>query len=84
MQKQETNKFGNSQPMCGLEKSQATLQLFIRAKGEPTVKSAIIFRGKGNVTLQELVKHDKRVDVYFQKNARIDNEINLELTENTC
>eukprot|EP00795_Rhopilema_esculentum_P006573 gene6573-12109_t len=72
-----------SQPMNGLEKRQATLQLCIRAKGEQTVKPAIIFRGKGNVTLQELAKHDKHVDVYFQKNAWMDNEINLEWTENT-
>lgn len=46
------------QPMSGLEKRQAILQLCIRAKGEQTVKPAIIFRGEGNVTLQELAKHD--------------------------
>ena len=72
-----------SQPISGQEKRQATLQLCIRAKGEQTVKPAIIFRGKGNVSLQELAKYDKRVDVYFQKNAWMDNEINLEWTENT-
>ena len=72
-----------SQPQSGLEKRQATLQLCIRGEGEQTIKPAIIFRGKGNVSLQELSKHDKRVDVYFQKNAWMDHEINLEWTKNT-
>ena len=56
-----------SQPMSGLEKRQATLQLCIRGNGSQTVKPAIVFRGKGNVTLSELAKHYKRIDVYFQK-----------------
>ena len=54
-----------SQPASGLEKHQATLQLCIRASGKQTIKPAIVFRGKGNITLDELAKYDKRVDVYW-------------------
>ena len=57
------------QPMSGLEERQATLQLCIRGNGPQTVKPAIVFCGKGNVTLGELAKHDKRIDVYFQEKA---------------
>ena len=56
-----------SQPMSGLEKRQATLQLCIRGNGPQTVKLATVFGGKGNVTLCELAKLDKRIDVYFQE-----------------
>ena len=46
-----------SQPMRGLEKQQATLQLCIRGNGPQTVKPATVFCGKGNVTLGELAKY---------------------------
>ena len=55
-----------SQPASGLEKRQTTLQLYIRASGEQTIKPAIVFREKRNITSDELAKYDKRVDVYFQ------------------
>ena len=42
-----------SQPGSGLDKRQATLQLCIRAEGRQTVKPAIVFQGKGNVSTQE-------------------------------
>ena len=59
-----------SQPGSDLNKSQATLQLYIRTEREQTMKPAIIFRGKGwNVSSEERVKYDKDVDVYFQINA---------------
>ena len=41
----------------------------LRAEGEQTVKPAIIFWRKGNVSSEERVKYDKDVDVYFQINA---------------
>ena len=41
------------QPGSGLDKRQATLQLCIRAEGQQTVKPAIIFRGKGNISTEE-------------------------------
>ena len=48
-----------SQPASGLEKRQAILQLCIRASGEQTIKPAIVFQGKGNITSDELAKYDK-------------------------
>ena len=49
-----------------------------QGEGEQTIKPAIIFRGIGNVSLQELSKHDKRIDFHFQRNAWIDHETTLE------
>ena len=72
-----------SQPGSGLDKRQATLQLCIKAEGEQTVKPAIIFRGKGNVLSAEKDKYDDDVHVYFQSNAWMDAEVNLEWTEHT-
>ena len=72
-----------SEPASGLEKRQATLQLCIRASGEQTIKPAIVFRGKGNITLDELAKYDKRVDVYFQDKGWMDIKTNKEWTERT-
>ena len=72
-----------SQPASGLEKRQATLQLCIRASGEQTIKPAIVFRGKGNITSDELAKYDKRVDVYFQDKGWMDIKTNKEWTERT-
>jgi len=72
-----------SQPSAGLDKRQATLQLCIRATGVQNVKPALVFRGKGNVSNEEKEKYDKRVDVYFQKNAWMDEEINMQWTNNT-
>ena len=48
-----------SQPGSGLDKRQATLQLCMRAEGRQTVKPAIVFRGKGNVSTQKREKYDK-------------------------
>ena len=72
-----------SQPGSGLDKRQATLQLCIRAEGRQTVKPAIVFRGKGNVSTQEREKYDKDIDVYFQPCAWMDSETNMKWTENT-
>ena len=71
------------QEKTGLDKRQATLQLCIRAEGEQTVKPAIIFRGKGNVSTDEREKYDKEVDVYFQVNAWMDAEVNMKWTKHT-
>ena len=67
-----------SQLSSGLDKRQATLQLCFGADGEQNVKPALIFRGKGRVATEEKEKYDKRVDVYFQQNARMDEEINMQ------
>ena len=50
-----------SQPGSGLDKRQ-------------TVKPAIVFRGKGNVSTQKREKYDKDIDVYFQPYAWMDTE----------
>ena len=70
------------QPGFGLDKRQATLQLCIRAEGQQTVKPAIIFRGKGNISTEERV-HVVHVHVYFQVNAWMDTEINMKWTNHT-
>ena len=67
-----------SQPSSGLDKRQATLQLCIGADGEQNVKPALIFRGNGRVATEEKEKYDKRIDVYFQQNAWMDEEINMQ------
>ena len=72
-----------SQPSSGLDKRQATLQLCIRADGEQNVKPALIFRGKGRVAMAEKGKYDKGVDVYFQQNAWMDEEINMQWVQGT-
>ena len=72
-----------SQPSAGLDKQQATLQLCIRATGVQNVKPALVLRGKGNVSNEEKEKCDKRVDVYLQQNAWMDEEINMQWTNNT-
>lgn len=72
-----------SQPSSGLDKRQATLQLCIRAEGEQNVKPAIVFRGKGNVSKEEKVQYDKGVDVYFQKSAWMDSDLNMQWVEKT-
>lgn len=73
-----SNQIWISQPGSGLDKRQATLQLCIRTEGQQTVKPAIIFRGKGNISTEERDKYDNDVDVYFQVNAWIDTEINMD------
>ena len=55
----------------------------LRAEGEQTVKPAIIFRGKRNVSSEEQVKYDKDVDVYFQIDAWVDAEVNMQWTRHT-
>ena len=47
------------------------------------MKPALIFRGKGRVATEEKEKYDKRVDVYFQQNARMDEEINMQWVQGT-
>ena len=47
------------------------------------MKPALIFRGKGRVTTEEKEKYDKRVDVYFQQNAWMDEEINMQWVQGT-
>lgn len=67
-----------SQPSTGLDKRQATLQLCIRAEGEQNVKPAIVFRGKGNISNAEKAQYDKGVDVYFQRCAWMDTDLNMQ------
>lgn len=48
------------------------------------MKPAIICRGKGcNVSSEERVKYDKDVDVYFQINAWVEAEVNMQWTRHT-
>ena len=54
-----------------------------RASGEQTIKPAIVFRGKGDITLDELAKYDKQVDVYFQDKGWMDIKTNKEWAERT-
>lgn len=72
-----------SQPGSGLDKRQGTLQLCIKAEGEQTVKPAIIFRGKGNISIEQRNAYDRNVDVYFQANAWMDAEVNIKWTNHT-
>lgn len=72
-----------SQPSSGLDKRQATLQLCIRAEGDQNVKPALVFRGKGNISSAEKDSYDERVDVYFQQNAWIDAEVNMQWCRKT-
>ena len=58
------------------DKQQATLQLCI--DGQQNVKPPLIFRGKGHMATEEKEKYDKRVDVYFQQNAWMDEDINMQ------
>lgn len=72
-----------AQPESGaLKKRQATLQICFRPKGEQP-KIAVIFRGKGNVKASEKQQWDKRVDVYFQENAWLDEETACEWVSRT-
>ena len=70
-------------PSSGLDKRQATLQLCIRAEGDQNVKPALVFRGKGNISSAEKDSYDERVDVYFQQNAWIDAEVNMQWCRKT-
>ena len=72
-----------SQPSSGLDKRQATLQLCIRAEGDQNVKPALVFRGKGTISSAEKDSYDERVDVYFQQNAWIDEEVNMQWCRKT-
>ena len=45
------------------------------AEGKQTVKPAIIFRGKGNVSTEERDNYDKDIDVYFQQCAWAQNTL---------
>ena len=72
-----------AQPSSGLDKRQATLQLCIRGEGEQNVKPSLVFRGKGNVSSQEKEQYDKRVDVYFQQNAWMDEVTNMQWCKKT-
>ena len=65
------------------DKQQATLQLCIRADGQQNVKPPLIFRGKGHMATEEKEKYDKRVDVYFQQNAWMDEDINMQWVQGT-
>ena len=71
------------QPSPGLDKKQATLQVCIRAEGEQNVKPAIVFRGKGNISNAEKAQYDKGVDVYFQRCAWMDTDLNMQWVSGT-
>ena len=63
-----SNQVWISQPGSGLDKRQATLQLCIRAEGQQTVKLAIIFRGKGNISTEERDNYDNDAnDEWYMK-----------------
>ena len=47
------------------------------------MKPALIFRGKGRVATKEKEKYDKRVDVYFQQDVWMDEEINMQWVQGT-
>ena len=47
------------------------------------MKPALIFRGKGRVATEEKEKYDKRVDVYFQQNAWMYEEISMRWVQGT-
>ena len=47
------------------------------------MKPALIFRGKGRVATEEKEKYDKKVDVYFQQNAQINEEISMRWVQGT-
>ena len=47
------------------------------------MKPALIFRGKGRVATEEKEKYDKRVDVYFQQDVWMDEEINMQWVQGT-
>ena len=64
-----------SQPSSGLDKRQA--------KGEQKIKPAIIFIGKGNVSLGEMAKYDNHVDVCFQPCGWMDATANVEWVSGT-
>ena len=42
------------------------------------LKPALVFRGKGNVSSTEKDNYDERVNVFFQQNAWMDEEINMQ------
>lgn len=72
-----------AQPASGaLRKRQATLQLCFRPSGVQP-KPAIIFRGQGRVKDEEKRQWDRRVDVYFQQNAWLDDRVAIEWTTRT-
>ena len=72
-----------SKPSSGLDKRQATLQLCIRTEGDQNVKPALVFRGKGNVSSAEKDNYDERVDVLFQQNAWMDEEVDMQWCSKT-
>ena len=47
------------------------------------MKPALIFRGKGRVATEEKEKYDKRVDVYFQQDVWMDEEMNMQWVQGT-
>lgn len=63
-----------SQPGSGLDKRQCTLQVMFRPEGNQP-RLAIIFRGKGRVTMDEKLAWYPNVDVFFQENAWVDGEV---------
>ena len=81
--KKGTNSVWISQPGSGLDKRQCTLQLCISPEDEQHVPPAIIFRGKGNVSRIEKDAYDKRVHVYWQKNAWMDRSVALNWIKQT-
>lgn len=60
----------------GLDKRQMTVQLTIFADGIARVKPLVVFRGKGlRITAAEKMLWDNRVQVVFQENAWVDEDI---------
>ena len=57
--------------------------LCIRAEKDQNVKPALVFRGKGPITSLEKQSYNERVNVYFQQNAWMDTELNMQWCNNT-
>ena len=72
-----------SQPGSGLEKRQCSLQVMFRPEGEQT-KLAIIFRGQGKrISQDEKSEWHKGVNVYFQPNAWLDQNVCMSWCDET-
>ena len=69
------------QTKSSMDKRMATVHLTIRPRGDTQVKPIVIFRGKGAVFQQEKDLYDKRVNVLFQKNAWVDDDIALKIVK---
>ena len=52
-------------------------------KGQHNVKPAIVFWGKGNLSIFEKEQYDRGVDVFYQPSAWMDTEVNMQWVKQT-